>query len=196
VESDATRPSLETMQKFAGAMQIPLYQLFYEGDKPKELKLPELRGVPMTAKERKQTTEIAKLFSQIKSDRHRKLARIMLRQFAGQRLSRLVSRGELNMDKFKLEIPQGSRCLHYPSSSQSTDEPVIYELDKPQLAVLFKGLSDRGKQVVLEIYLETLQSKIAESQKLLDVAKSNLIKVSDAYVSSVKCAITNLTWTS
>jgi hypothetical protein len=76
------------------AIETPGYQLFYEGDKPEELKLPELRGVPMTAKERKQTIEIAKLLSQIKSDRHRNLAHIKgsFVSLPGQRLSRLVSR--------------------------------------------------------------------------------------------------------
>lgn len=34
VENGHTVPSLETLEKFAGAMDVPLYQLFYEGKNP------------------------------------------------------------------------------------------------------------------------------------------------------------------
>ncbi|MBZ5544703.1 MAG: helix-turn-helix transcriptional regulator [Acidobacteriia bacterium] len=34
VENGHTIPSVETLEKFAGALGVPLYQLFYEGDKP------------------------------------------------------------------------------------------------------------------------------------------------------------------
>jgi len=34
VENGHTVPSLETLERFAAALQIPLYQLFYEGDAP------------------------------------------------------------------------------------------------------------------------------------------------------------------
>lgn len=34
VENGHTVPSLETLEKFARALEIPLYQLFYEGDAP------------------------------------------------------------------------------------------------------------------------------------------------------------------
>src|SRR6202158_4444234 len=39
VENGHTVPAVETLEKFARALEIPLYQLFYEGEKP--LKLPE-----------------------------------------------------------------------------------------------------------------------------------------------------------
>jgi transcriptional regulator with XRE-family HTH domain len=34
VENGHTIPSLETLEKFAAALGVPLYQLFYEGDEP------------------------------------------------------------------------------------------------------------------------------------------------------------------
>ena len=34
VENGHTVPSLETLERLAGALEIPLYQLFYEGDEP------------------------------------------------------------------------------------------------------------------------------------------------------------------
>ena len=32
-----TVPAVETIEKFARALEVPIYQLFYDGDKPPEL---------------------------------------------------------------------------------------------------------------------------------------------------------------
>lgn len=37
VENGHTVPSMETLEKFARAMGVPLYQLFYDGEKPPKL---------------------------------------------------------------------------------------------------------------------------------------------------------------
>jgi transcriptional regulator with XRE-family HTH domain len=37
VENGHTVPAIETLEKMARALEIPLYQLFYEGEKPPEL---------------------------------------------------------------------------------------------------------------------------------------------------------------
>lgn len=37
VENGHTVPSLETIEKIAAALKIPLYQIFYEGTKPPEI---------------------------------------------------------------------------------------------------------------------------------------------------------------
>src|ERR1700691_310290 len=50
VENGHTVPSIETLEKLARAMEIPLYQLFYDGDEP-----PELPNLP----KRKTADEIA-----------------------------------------------------------------------------------------------------------------------------------------
>src|SRR6266849_4946317 len=42
VEHGHTVPSVETLEKLARALEVPLYQLFYEGEKPPKLpKLPK-----------------------------------------------------------------------------------------------------------------------------------------------------------
>lgn len=44
VENDHTVPALETLEKMARAMDMPLYQLFYDGDEPlKPSALPKRR---------------------------------------------------------------------------------------------------------------------------------------------------------
>ena len=40
VENGHTIPAVETLEKFARALEVPMYQLLYDGDKPP--KLPEL----------------------------------------------------------------------------------------------------------------------------------------------------------
>lgn len=37
VENGHTVPAVETMEKFARALEVPMYQLFYDGNKPPEL---------------------------------------------------------------------------------------------------------------------------------------------------------------
>jgi transcriptional regulator with XRE-family HTH domain len=37
VENGHTVPAIETLEKFARAMDVPLYQLFYDGERPPEL---------------------------------------------------------------------------------------------------------------------------------------------------------------
>jgi len=37
VENGHTVPAMETLEKMARALEVPLYQLFYEGDEPPKL---------------------------------------------------------------------------------------------------------------------------------------------------------------
>jgi transcriptional regulator with XRE-family HTH domain len=50
VENGHTVPAIETLEKMARAMEVPLYQLFYDGEEP-----PELPNLP----KRKTSDEIA-----------------------------------------------------------------------------------------------------------------------------------------
>jgi transcriptional regulator with XRE-family HTH domain len=50
VENGHTVPAIETLEKLARAMEVPLYQLFYDGEEP-----PELPNLP----KRKSADEIA-----------------------------------------------------------------------------------------------------------------------------------------
>src|SRR3977135_662954 len=44
VENGHTVPALETLEKFARALEVPMYQLFYEGEEPPKLpNLPRLK---------------------------------------------------------------------------------------------------------------------------------------------------------
>jgi transcriptional regulator with XRE-family HTH domain len=45
VEHGHTVPAIETMEKFARALEVPMYQLFYEGEEPPKLpNLPRLKS--------------------------------------------------------------------------------------------------------------------------------------------------------
>jgi transcriptional regulator with XRE-family HTH domain len=44
VENGHTVPAIETLEKLARAMEIPLYQLFYDGEEPPELLNPPKRA--------------------------------------------------------------------------------------------------------------------------------------------------------
>lgn len=50
VENGHTVPAIETMEKMARALEVPMYQLFYDGEKP-----PELPNLP----KRKSSDDIA-----------------------------------------------------------------------------------------------------------------------------------------
>ncbi len=71
VENGHTIPSVETLEKWARALEMPLYQLFYEGKEP-----PKLPNLP----QRKTAEEIAlgssKKEARILAKFHRLLARV------------------------------------------------------------------------------------------------------------------------
>lgn len=50
VENGHTVPAVETLEKFARALEVPMYQLFYDGEEP-----PKLPSLP----KRKKTDEVA-----------------------------------------------------------------------------------------------------------------------------------------
>lgn len=77
VENGHTVPSVETLEKYARALEIPMYRLFYEGDKPPEKLLgPAFRETSRawgaSGKEREELRAFAKALSRL-NDRQRKL---------------------------------------------------------------------------------------------------------------------------
>jgi transcriptional regulator with XRE-family HTH domain len=44
VENGHTVPSIETLEKFARALEVPMYQLFYDGEKPPAPEVPKIGG--------------------------------------------------------------------------------------------------------------------------------------------------------
>jgi transcriptional regulator with XRE-family HTH domain len=68
-ENGHTIPSIDTLEKWARAMEVPLYQLFYDGTDAKKLVIPrknENSNRHLSAREQRQAMEIGNLFSQIK----------------------------------------------------------------------------------------------------------------------------------
>jgi transcriptional regulator with XRE-family HTH domain len=70
VENSHTVPAVETLEKFARALEVPMYKFFYEGtEPPKKPKLPRAEGAePLwgtNAKERPELRKLAKALSQM-----------------------------------------------------------------------------------------------------------------------------------
>lgn len=69
VENGHTVPSLETLEKYAGALEVPLYRLFYEGENPP--KIPKLlptngaKGWGEKGKEAAELRTLAKLLARM-----------------------------------------------------------------------------------------------------------------------------------
>jgi len=73
VENGHTVPSLETLEKYAAAFDVPLYRLFYEGAEPPELpKLTPRENLEELAREQGQKGEEARFLLKLK----KKLAKI------------------------------------------------------------------------------------------------------------------------
>jgi len=49
VENGHTVPAVETLEKFARALEVPMYELFYNGDEPPKLSNPSMRKDDETA---------------------------------------------------------------------------------------------------------------------------------------------------
>src|SRR5271165_6212145 len=69
VENGHTVPAIETLEKFARALDIPIYQLFYDGEEPPKLPKRKLADFGLWGKSGKDTHMLAKfrrLLSQMK----------------------------------------------------------------------------------------------------------------------------------
>src|SRR5580698_10561167 len=64
VENNHTVPAIETLEKMARAMEIELYQLFFESNgKPQELNLPKSAAVKLSGKDSAVVVHISRLVS-------------------------------------------------------------------------------------------------------------------------------------
>ena len=90
VENGHTVPALDTIEKIARALEVPLYQLFYDGEKPPELpKLPKRRSSDdivwgSAGKEARMLTRFRRLLGKI-DDHDRKLLFFMAQKLARSR---------------------------------------------------------------------------------------------------------------
>src|SRR6266849_1918146 len=79
VENGHTVPAIETLEKFARALEVPLYQLFYDGEEPPKLpNLPKRRSADDIAwgssgKDARFLTKLRRLFSRMDEDDRRLL---------------------------------------------------------------------------------------------------------------------------
>ena len=87
VENGHTIPSIETLEKMARALEVPMYQLFYDGDEPPKLpNLPKYKSSEENAwgssgKDARFLSKLRRLLG--KSDEeHRKLILLMAQKMA------------------------------------------------------------------------------------------------------------------
>jgi transcriptional regulator with XRE-family HTH domain len=87
VENNHTVPAIETLEKMARALEIPMYQLFYDGDEPPKLaNLPKYKSSEENAwgssgKDARFLSKLRRLLG--KSDeQHRKLILLMAQKMA------------------------------------------------------------------------------------------------------------------
>jgi transcriptional regulator with XRE-family HTH domain len=91
LENGHTVPSIETLEKYARALEVPMYRFFYEGDEPPEKpKLSQSESAePMWGakeNERRELSRFAKALSRM-DDQQRKLLLAMAVRMAGRRSS-------------------------------------------------------------------------------------------------------------
>jgi transcriptional regulator with XRE-family HTH domain len=74
VENGHTVPAIETLEKFARALEVPLYQLFYDGEEPPKLpNLPKRKSADdilwgSKGKDARMLTRFCGLFGRMKQD--------------------------------------------------------------------------------------------------------------------------------
>ncbi len=93
VENGHTVPAVETIEKFARALEVPIYQLFYDGDKPPDLpNLPERKTAADIAwgtagKDARFLTKLRRLLARA-AERDRKLLLAMAQKIAAHKVAR------------------------------------------------------------------------------------------------------------
>jgi transcriptional regulator with XRE-family HTH domain len=89
VENGHTVPAIETLEKMARALEVPLYQLFYDGEEPPELpNLPKRRSADEVVwgskgKEARYLSKFRRLLGRV-DDGDRRLLMFMAQKMAGR----------------------------------------------------------------------------------------------------------------
>lgn len=90
VENGHTVPAIETLEKIARALEVPMYQLFYDGEEPPELpNLPRRKGAAEIAwgskgKDARWLARLRRLLGQV-SENDRKLVMFMVQKMVRAR---------------------------------------------------------------------------------------------------------------
>jgi transcriptional regulator with XRE-family HTH domain len=93
VENGHTVPAVETIEKFARALEVPIYQLFYDGDKPPKLpNFPKRKTAAdiawgATGKDARFLTKLRRLLAKT-AERDRKLLLSMTQKIATRKVAR------------------------------------------------------------------------------------------------------------
>jgi transcriptional regulator with XRE-family HTH domain len=93
VENGHTVPAVETIEKFARALEVPIYQLFYDGDKPPDLpNLPKRKTAADIAwgtagKDARFLTKLRRLLAKT-AERDRKLLLSLTQKIATHKVAR------------------------------------------------------------------------------------------------------------
>jgi transcriptional regulator with XRE-family HTH domain len=93
VENGHTVPAVETIEKFARALEVPIYQLFYDGEKPPELpNLPKRKTAAdiawgTTGKDARFLTKLRRLLART-AEQDRKLLLSMAQKIVTQKVAR------------------------------------------------------------------------------------------------------------
>ena len=88
VENGHTVPAIETIEKLARALEVPMYQVFYDGDKPPELpNLPKRKSSDdiawgSTGKDARYLNKLRRVLAKTEED-NRKLILYMAQKMAG-----------------------------------------------------------------------------------------------------------------
>lgn len=82
VENGHTVPSVETLAKYAQALDIPLYQIFYDGEAaPKKVKGLNLDREKLSLSERREIESLGRRFAKLK-ERDKGLVRLLVAKLA------------------------------------------------------------------------------------------------------------------
>ena len=81
VENGHTVPSIETLAKYAQALDIPLYQLFYDGADPKHIKGVDLHRNDLSKRDWREIENLGRKFTKLKA-RDKNLVRLMIAKLA------------------------------------------------------------------------------------------------------------------
>jgi transcriptional regulator with XRE-family HTH domain len=81
VENGHTVPSIETLAKYAEALEIPLYQFFYDGAAPNKIKGVDLDGQKLSLTERREIESLGRKFTKLK-ERDKGLVRLLVAKLA------------------------------------------------------------------------------------------------------------------
>lgn len=93
IENNHSVPALETLEKVARALEVPLYQLFYEGDEPPDLpNLPKRKTADLMARDnRGRTARLLEKFCRLLARMRESDRQLLFR--AAQKMARRSSKG-------------------------------------------------------------------------------------------------------